>query len=471
MRKFDTDVQKTKYTILVEVIKAFDAKKTYDQMLDEIPKKISPGPLSEFRCCIYKERAICQERIKLILNTSGNLKRIVQMINIACDECPVGGVFVSQFCRGCLGHMCVEACPKQAISIVDRKAIINKTKCIECGNCIKSCPYQAIVNHIRPCVKGCGVNAISMDQYKRAVIDDDKCIACGNCVYKCPFGACVDRSFIIDAIKLLNDKSHNVYALVAPAIASQFTYVDVEQLVTGIKQLGFYKVVEAAMGADAILQDEANEWIKNGILTSSCCPSFKFFIKHNFSEFAKYISNADSPMIKAAKLIKQKDEKAKVVFIGPCASKKTEFQMNKAQGFVDCVISFEEIQALFDARDIHLHGIKPTPLDDASYYGRIFAKTGGIIEGVKSLVQKSDTKNDFKPISLDGVEECRKIMNALKNNTNLPYNFFEGMICKGGCINGPLSLKRNPSMVSFIDNFSNRSKSKDPNKSASKFTS
>lgn len=464
MRKFDTDVQKTKYDILVEVIKAFDTNKTYDQMLDEIPKKISPGPLAQFRCCVYKERAIVQERIKLILNTSGNLKRIVQMINIACDECPVGGVFVSQFCRGCLGHMCVETCPKQAISIVEKKAIIDKSKCIECGKCVKACPYQAIVNHIRPCVAGCGVNAISMDENKRAVIDDSKCIACGNCVYKCPFGACVDRSFVIDTIKLLNDKNHHIYALVAPAIATQFTYVDVEQLATGIKQLGFYRVVEAAMGADAILQEEANEWIKNGILASSCCPSFKFFIKQNFPEFAKHISNADSPMVKAAKIIKAHDKDAKVIFIGPCASKKTEFQMGKAVGFVDCVISFEELQALFDAREIHLHGIKSTKLDDASYYGRIFAKTGGIVEGVKHFVEESG-KNNFKPISLNGVEDCRKWMQAMKNNPNLPYNFFEGMICKGGCINGPLSLKHNNEMNDFLDKFSSKNKNINPNES------
>jgi iron only hydrogenase large subunit-like protein len=142
-------------------------------------------------------------------------------------------------------------------------------------------------------------------------------------------------------------------------------------------------------------------------LTSSCCPSFKFFIKQNYPEFAKYISNADSPMVKAAKIIKAKDSEAKVIFIGPCASKKTEFQMNKAKGFVDCVISFEELQALFDAREIHLHNIKPTKLDDASYYGRVFAKTGGIIEGVKYFVDKQKEKK-FQPLCLNGVEECRK---------------------------------------------------------------
>ena len=64
MPKFDTDVQELKYRVLKEVARA-----TYDGTLleeyNEIPKKISPGPDSNMRCCIYKERAIVADRIKL----------------------------------------------------------------------------------------------------------------------------------------------------------------------------------------------------------------------------------------------------------------------------------------------------------------------------------------------------------------------------------------------------------------------
>jgi Fe-S-cluster-containing hydrogenase component 2 len=258
MRKFETDVQKLKYDILIEVIKAYDGGKI-NTVYTDIPKKISPGPAPTMRCCIYKERAIAQERIKMIMGGDDEQKHVIQMIDIACDECPVGGIFVTPSCRGCLSHKCRDACPRNAISIVERKAVIDKTKCIECGLCVKACPYHAIIDQVRPCVESCGAKAIKMTGLRKASIDPNKCIACGNCVYHCPFGACVDRSFIIDALNILKDKAHNVYAIVAPSIVGQFDYVDVEQLITGIKQLGFTRVVEAALGADAILQEEANE--------------------------------------------------------------------------------------------------------------------------------------------------------------------------------------------------------------------
>jgi Fe-S-cluster-containing hydrogenase component 2 len=258
MRKFETDVQKLKYDILVEVIKAFDQNKL-DSIYVDIPKIVSPGPAPTMRCCIFKERAIVQERIKLIMGGDKQKSRIIQMIDIACDECPVGGIFVTPSCRGCLSHRCRDNCPKNAITIVERKAVIDKTKCVECGLCVKVCPYHAIVNQVRPCVESCGAKAITMTNLRKATIDDEKCIACGSCVYRCPFGACVDRSFIIDTLKILNDKQANVYAIVAPSIVGQFDYVDVEQLITGINQLGFKRVVEAALGADSILQTEANE--------------------------------------------------------------------------------------------------------------------------------------------------------------------------------------------------------------------
>ncbi|MDR0674778.1 MAG: monomeric [FeFe] hydrogenase [Mycoplasmataceae bacterium] len=466
MRKFETDVQKLKYDILVQVIKAFDNNKL-SSIYHDIPKIVSPGPAPTMRCCVFKERAIVQERIKLIMGGNEQKKHVIQMIDIACDECPVGGIFVTPSCRGCLSHRCRDVCPRGAITIVERKAVIDKNKCIECGLCVKTCPYHAIVNQVRPCVESCGAKAINMTNLRKATIDDEKCIACGNCVYRCPFGACVDRSFIIDAIKILNNKQNNVYAIVAPSIVGQFDYIDVEQLITGIKQLGFKRVIEVALGADSILQDEANEWLKKKILTSSCCPSFKFFVHKNFPTLAKYISQSDSPMVATGKLIKQKEPKAKVIFIGPCASKKTEFQLPHAKPYIDCVISFEELQALFDARQIHLHGIKPTKLNDASFYGRIFAKSGGILAGVKNLVEQYDNKN-FHGIAMNGIKECDKWMRALLTN-KLIQNFFEGMACRGGCLNGPLGLKHNDQMLANIDAFGERAEQNDPNISVNKF--
>lgn len=46
--------------------------------------------------------------------------------------------------------------------------------------------------------------------------------------------------------------------------------------------------------------------------------------------------------------------------------------------YIDCVITFEELQALFDARDIDIASLPDEHLNNASYYGRIFARSGAL---------------------------------------------------------------------------------------------
>ena len=111
---FDTYVQKLKYKVLKEVIRKAYADDLVNAYRD-IPKKISPGPKPIARCCIYKERAILEERINLAMGGDKENPNSIQVIDIACDECPVEGIYVTPACRGCIVHRCVDACPKGAI--------------------------------------------------------------------------------------------------------------------------------------------------------------------------------------------------------------------------------------------------------------------------------------------------------------------------------------------------------------------
>lgn len=454
MRKFDTKVQHLKYKVLREV-----ARLAWDDNLEraiDLPQQIMPGKTPTMRCCVYKERAILAERVKMAMGGDPDKKNVIQVIDIACDECPMGGYEVSDACRGCLAHRCEDVCKRGAITFdKHQKAHIDKSKCVECGACAKVCPYSAITNHKRPCVSACKVKAISTNEEKAASINDDKCISCGACVYQCPFGAITDKSFILDAISLLKqskETGNKVYAVVAPSISSQFVYAKLGQVISGIKELGFFTVVEAALGADMVAWTESQELIEKGVLTSSCCPAFVTYIKQNFPDLQKYISHNPSPMVAIAKYIKSTDPEAKVVFIGPCTAKKMEYQQENSREYVDCVLTFEELQALFDSRDLDLSQLSEDVLDNASYFGRIFARSGGLSDAVNQALKEQNSDFEVKPVACDGIEACRMALLKLSKGV-LPGNFIEGMACIGGCIGGAGCLTHGEKNKAEVDKY------------------
>jgi len=464
-RKFDTNVQYIKYKVLREVARPYWAGRLLETIHD-IPKNIIPGKESTMRCCVYKERAIVGERVKLAMGGNKANPNVIEVIDIACDECPVSGYAVTDFCRGCIAHRCECACKFDAITFDEnQKAIISKKKCVNCGACAKACPYSAIINRKRPCESACKVKAIHMGENGEAEIENDKCTACGACVNQCPFGAIMDKSFILETIDFLNNSNNNstykVYAVVAPSIAAQFSYAKLGQVISGIKKLGFYSVVEVALGADMVADKEAKELAEiEDFLTSSCCPAFVSYIERNFPQLREHVSHNLSPMGEIGRFLKEKDPECKVVFIGPCTAKKSEAKLDKISPYIDNVITFEELQALFDSRDIDISELPEDELNEASGFGRIFARSGGLAEAVaEGLKEHGYTSFDYRPVSCSGIEECRTAL--LKASKGLlKENFIEGMACEGGCVGGAGCLTHRVSNSRAVDKHSTESAAK-----------
>lgn len=456
MRKFDTKVQYLKYKVLREVARQAWQDTLLENVLD-IPKIIVPGKQPTMRCCVYKERAILAERVKLAMGGSADNPNVIEVIDIACDECPVGGYEVTNACRGCLAHRCEDVCRRGAISFDENHvAHIDKTKCVECGQCAKVCPYTAIVSRKRPCQNACKVKAISMNEEKAATIDNNKCISCGACVYQCPFGAIMDKSYMLNVIDLLRKseqgRSYKLYAIVAPSISSQFNYARLGQVISGLKALGFHTVVEAALGADMVAEAESREVAEKGFLTSSCCPAFVTYIRQSFPQLLPMVSHNLSPMAAIARFIKETTPDAKTIFIGPCTAKKAEAQLDTVKPYIDAVLTFEELQALFDSRDLDITTLPEDVLDNASYFGRIFARSGGLSDAVAEGLKEQNIDFDLKPCVCDGIEACR--MALLKKSKNaLDANFIEGMACLGGCIGGAGCLTHGEKNKAEVDKY------------------
>ncbi len=456
MKKFDTKVQHLKYQVLKEVA-THAWNDTLLENMHTIPKTIISGKEATMRCCVYKERAILTERIQIAMGGDKMNDNVVEVIEIACDECPSSGLLVTPACRGCLAHRCKDVCKKDAINYdSNHVAYIDNEKCIGCGACAKVCPYHAIISLKRPCETACKVKAIrKSDTSNAAKINNDKCISCGACIYQCPFGSISDKSFILDAIKLLKNSSfeqYKVYAVVAPSISGQFQYARLGQVITGIKKLGFHTVVEAALGADIVALSEAEELSEKEFLTSSCCPAFVKYIENDFPALQQHVSHNLSPMGAIAKYIKDNDPSAKIIFIGPCTAKKMELQKDTIRNLVDTVLTFEELQALFDSKSLDINSLEDDVLDNASFYGRIFARSGGLSEAVKQALNEQNLNFELNAIACDGIEAA-KIALLKKSKGVLKENFIEGMACVNGCIGGAGCLTHGPKNKSLVDSY------------------
>ena len=301
MRHYETSVQELKDKVLTAVARlAWNDKLQTNEILD-IPEQIIPGPEAQMRCCIYKERAIVGSRVKMATGGDRANPNLVEVLPIACDECPVTEISVGPACRGCIAHRCMEVCPKGAIHMENHRATIDHSKCVLCGKCIEACPYGAITKNMRPCERGCPVKAISMGPDRKANIDVNKCISCGQCVIQCPFGAVMDKSYVVDVIQMLLGAEKwglHVYAILAPSFVGQFDCTP-GQMAAALKEMGFYDVAEVALGADLTAQAEAAEFEERegGPMTSSCCPAFVAFVERHMPEQVPLVSTTPSPMV------------------------------------------------------------------------------------------------------------------------------------------------------------------------------
>ena len=208
----------------------------------------------------------------------------------------------------------------------------------------------------------------------------------------------------------------------------------------------------AALGADMVSYREARELAEKGFLTSSCCPAFVSYIEKSFPTLRPFVSHNLSPMAEVARFIKGTDPDAKIIFIGPCTAKKQEFQREEVRPWIDCVLTFEELQAWFDSKDLDLPALDEDVLDNASYFGRIFARSGGLTDAVKQALKEQGSDFIVNPIPCDGIEACRVAL--LKKQKNLlKENFIEGMACVGGCIGGAGCLTHGPKDKGEVDKY------------------
>lgn len=321
------------------------------------------------------------------------------------------------------------------------------------------------------CQRACPFNAIMFDNNNNSTyINNDICINCGICIDSCKNGRILDKVEFFPIIDLIKNNK-TVIAAVAPAIIGQFGKdVSMDQLREAFISIGFSDMIEVAFAADLLTIKESVEFNKHVkspkdlMITSCCCPMWVGMLKKVYKELMPDLSPSVSPMIAAGRIIKALNPEAKVVFIGPCIAKKAEAKEKDVAGAIDFVLTFQELNDIFNALSINPKNLKGIPsVEYTSTCGRSYARVGGVTKAIKDTVKElyPNKIENFRAYRANGIKECKEILNdALAGNIN--FSFLEGMGCVGGCVGGPKILISPEEGKEAVDKFAHDSSIKVP---------
>jgi iron only hydrogenase large subunit-like protein/uncharacterized Fe-S cluster-containing protein len=294
----------------------------------------------------------------------------------------------------------------------------------KCKNCYK-------------CVRTCNVKAISVKN-EQAQILDEKCILCGQCLEACPQNA---KTFISDLERVKKYLKEGIPTVIsiAPSYLGVLNYERPGQVVSALMQLGFSQVRETAEGAAYVTNEYkrilAEGKMKNIITT--CCQSVNDLIEIYFPGLVEYMAPVVSPMIAHGKLLRAElGYEVKIVFLGPCISKKREAESDpRTTGYIDAVINFIELEQWLQEENIDI-----TACGDAKWYNknprvnRLYPISNGIIS---SVLATNGQKDRYKKLYIDGINNCIELFKSMEED-QVSDCFIEANICDGGCIKGPM---------------------------------
>ncbi|MEZ4357436.1 MAG: NADH-dependent [FeFe] hydrogenase, group A6 [Eubacteriales bacterium] len=362
-------------------------------------------------------------------------------------------------------------------------------KCILCRRCVAVCRNIQKIGAIGPAHRG--FKTIIEPAFGKNIADVP-CVNCGQCIVSCPVGALSERSEIDKVWDAIHNPDLHVVVQPAPAIrvsiGEEFG-MPIGTKVTGklaaaLRRVGFDRVFDTDFAADLTIMEEGTEFInrvQNGgklPMITSCSPGWIKYCEHFFPDFLDNLSTCKSPHEMEGALIKSyyakkegiDPKKIFVVSIMPCTAKKFEKEREELAAVdglpdVDAVLTTREAAKMIKQANIDFVNLPDEdfdPLIGASTGAAvIFGATGGVMEAALRTVADILTGQDLKEIDykavrgLDGIKEATVNVAGMDVNVAVAsstgaakellekvrsgekkYHFIEIMGCPGGCING-----------------------------------
>lgn len=272
----------------------------------------------------------------------------------------------------------------------------------------------------------------------QAEVIENRCINCTNCVNICSQGAKEVKNYIETvSSKLIEDDTDLIIGL-APSFPAYNTDLSYQDWVKILYQAGFKEVYEVAWGAQLIIE-EYKKYLNenNDPLISSTCPVVVNHVRKYYPDLVEYLAPIVSPMGALVRYLeKLMDTNTKIVLVGPCHAKKSEFTDNSK---VAGVLTYTEFFNMFEVelnnyKDTNNIENESTELEPViNNRSRQVPLAGGLKEALQEDI-------DERYLKVEGSKKLDALFEMMSKKEIMP-KFVDALFCDG-CINGVDLMKK-----------------------------
>ena len=267
----------------------------------------------------------------------------------------------------------------------------------------------------------------------QAEVIEERCINCTNCVTICSQGAKEVKNYKEKIGAFLKDETTDVVIGLAPSFPAFDTDLSFEDWENILLQAGFKDVYEVAWGAQLIINEYQKYLAESDEpVISTACPVVVNYIRKYYPDLVQYLAPIVSPMGALVRYLeKTLDNKTKVVLVGPCHAKKSEFIDYK---MVEGVLTYTEFFNMIE--------------DDFNNYQSQIQKNDDQEKNLSSIINKSarqvpiagglkgalNDQTDDRYLKVEGNKKLSALFEMMSTGELRP-KFVDALFCDG-CING-----------------------------------